>query len=145
MRFPLLLASILLMTLTGCDTTKDITKKPAGLTDFIVGESYQLKLPVLLSSLSDSLLPLVGVTVGDARQKLPSQTEALIEPGVILRVRRVVTRNNPMVGHLTDVYAEVVSGPLRGRTVNVRTISDDNWTTGQTKRDPKFLQPVTQP
>jgi hypothetical protein len=133
---------LIVLMLTSCSSTRDITKHPAAKTDFQVGKLYVLRNGVLV--FAGKLMPLGTLgsptTLEKARQNLPSQVEALLEPGTSLLVRKVVTESNPKVGKLTDVYAEVLNGKLKGRLVNLRPVSDANWSTGFTRRDPYFVE-----
>jgi hypothetical protein len=133
--------------LLGCSSTSDLTKTDTAKTDFLVGESYRLKIGVLLIPSSGSLVPLgtfgSSTNIDEARKMLPPQGEAVVEPGTLIDIRRIITSSNPTVGKLTDVYGQIRTGALDGRVVNVRTISKADWTTGSTRRDERFLVPIS--
>ena len=133
---------LILPIVLSCSSTKDITQNPASHTDFIVGKEYQLRKGALV--FTDKLMPLGTLgsptTLEAARKNLPKQIDALIEPDTVLVIRKVVLSHNPQVGTITDVFAEVISGSSKGRLVNVRTISGDDWSRGFTKRDPTTLE-----
>ena len=122
---------ILAMCLSACESTTDITKNPARMTDFVVGETYQLKKPVWLSH--GSLMTL--------RDREPSDSEGVLGSGERVRIRQVVVFRSPEVGTTTEVYAEVLTGSHKGMTVSVTVISDV-LKTGYTKRRPSMLGTV---
>ncbi len=127
----LLFFGVLAVCLSSCESTTDITKNPGRMTDFVVGQTYQLKKSVWLWH--GSLMTLRG--------KEPVDSEGSIPVGERVCVRQVVVFRSPEVGTTTEVYAEVLGGSRKGRTVSVTGISDV-LKTGYTKRDPSILEPV---
>ena len=122
---------ILLLAVVSCSSTTDITKNPAAMTDFVMGQVYALKKAVWIRQ--GTLLTLRG--------KEPADSEGILSPGTKLVVRKAVVERSLEVGTYTDVFAEVLSGEHKGKTVNVGVISEV-LKTGYTKRDPTMLEPV---
>lgn len=122
--------SLLLVTAASCSSTSDITRNPAKMTDFVVGQIYELKKPVFL----------LHGTIMDLDKK-PVDSEGELNPGTKLAVRQVVVQRSLEVGTYTDVFAEVLGGKQKGKIVNVGVISEV-LKTGYTKRDPTMLEPV---
>ena len=56
-------------------------------------------------------------------------------------VRKVVVERSPEVGTYTDVFAEVLTGEHKGKTVNLGVISEV-LKSGYTKRTPEMLESV---
>ena len=102
------------------------------MTDFIVGQVYSLQKAVWLSH--GNLMTL--------RDKEPHDSQGVMAPGARLAVRKVVVHRSPEIGTYTDVFAEVLTGQHKGKTVNVGVISKISKT-GYTKRDPEMLEPVS--
>ena len=123
--------ALLLLAVVSCSSTTDMTKNSAQMTDFVVGQVYSLKKPTFL--LHGSLMTL--------RQKEPADSEGVMSPGARLVVRKVVVFRSPEVGTTTEVYAEVLTGEHKGKTVSVTAISEI-LRTGYTKRKPEMLEPV---
>jgi hypothetical protein len=131
MRMRIIFIGILLLSVVSCSSTTDITKNPAAMTDFVMGQVYALKKAVWIRE--GTLLTLRG--------KEPAGSEGILSPGTKLVVRKAVVERSLEVGTYTDVFAEVLSGEHRGKTVNVGVISEV-LKTGYTKRDPTMLEPV---
>jgi len=127
-----------------CSSTQDMTDNPSAVTDFVVGKEYSLKQPVFVSAGILKKLGLMGTpkTVEGFKANPPSFVEAVLEPGTTLKIRRVETFRERMSGNVTDVFAEIMSGPNRGKLVNVTWISKQDLKTGYTKRDPATLEPL---
>jgi hypothetical protein len=125
------LISLLALAAVSCSSTTDITRSPAQMTDFVVGQVYSLKKSTYL--LHGSLMTL--------RKKEPADSDGVINPGTGLVVRKVVVFRSPEVGTTTEVYAEVLSGEYKGKTVSVTAISEV-LKTGYTKRNPVMLELV---
>lgn len=123
--------ALVLLVLAACSSTTDITKNPAQMTDFVVGQVYCLKKSVYL--LHGSLMTL--------RQKEPADSEGVMNPGARVVVRKVVMFRSPEVGTTTEVYAEVLTGEHTGKTVSVTEISEI-LKTGFTRRKPEALEPI---
>jgi hypothetical protein len=122
---------VLLLAVVSCSSTTDITKNPAAMTDFVTGQVYVLKIPVWIWN--GSLMTL--------RDKEPADSEGVLSSGTKLVVRKAVVFRSPEVGTSTEVFAEVLTGDRKGKTVNVSRISQV-LKTGYTKRDPTMLEPV---
>ena len=101
------------------------------MTDFVTGQVYVLKIPVWIWN--GSLMTL--------RDKEPADSEGVLSSGTKLVVRKAVVFRSPEVGTSTEVFAEVLTGDRKGKTVNVSRISQV-LKTGYTKRDPTMLEPV---
>lgn len=123
--------SLLLIAVVSCSSTTDVTKNPAPMTDFVVGQVYSLKRAAYL--LQGSLMTL--------RQKEPADSEGIMNPGARLVVRKVVVFRSAEVGTTTEVHAEILTGEHKGRTVSVTAVSEV-LKTGYTKRKPEMLVPV---
>ncbi len=132
--------------LVACSSTKDITRNPTTMTDFVVGDVYRLKRAGFLLNDSSAIMPLgilgSSTNADEARHNLPLQVDAFVEPNTLLRVQKIVLSRNFMVGRLTDIYAEIIDGSLRGRVVNLRTISKDDWNTGYTALDSEQIERI---
>jgi hypothetical protein len=126
----LLLASLLLAVVL-CSCATDITRNPARMTDFIVGQVYSTKKPTFL--LRGSLMTL--------REKEPAGSEGLVNLGARLVVLKVVVFRSPEVGTTTEVYAEVLTGEHKGITVSLTGVSE-SLKTGYTRRMPEVLELV---
>ena len=103
------------------------------MTDFMTGQRYKLKNPVYLWA--GKLMPL--------KAKEPLDSEGLLDPGTTLAVRKVEVVRAPEMGTVTDVFAEVLTGPQKGKRVNITWISK-TLKNGYTKRDPTVLEPLGQ-
>lgn len=129
-----LLLVLLVSLLTGCQT-RDMSRQPRNVTDFRVGNVYQLKVPAFLLAHSGLMM-----TMEEARQKPSAEAEALLDPGTYFKVRQIISVNDRATGPRTEIYAEIISGPRTKRVVNLRTLSlTDN--TGMTRRNPAVLEP----
>jgi hypothetical protein len=121
----------MLLAVVSCSSTTDITRNPAAMTDFVIGQVYALKKPVWISE--GTLLTLRG--------KEPADSEGVLNPGTKFVVRKAVVERGLEMGTSTEVYAEILTGERKGKTVNVSVISQ-RMKTGYTKRDPTMLEPV---
>ena len=108
------------------------------MTDFRVGNVYQLRIPAFILANSGLL-----VTAHEAQQKPPEEAEALLEPGTYLKVRQIKFVDDRKTGRRTDIYAEIISGPRNGRVVNLRTASLQDPATGATHRDRGVFEPFS--
>lgn len=129
MRVPSLFVSVCLALLCSCTT--DVTKSPSTRTDFVVGQSYELKKSTYL--LHGSLMTL--------REKAPADSEGTIPPGERVVVRKVRVFRSPELGTTTEVFAEVLSGSYKGRSVSLTAVSHVS-ASGYTQRDPSMLEIV---
>jgi len=125
---------LLLLLLNGCQT-RDMSREPRNVTDFRVGNVYQLKVPAFLLAHSGLMM-----TMEEARHRPSAEAEALLEPGTYFKVRQIVSVNDRGTGPRTEIYAEIISGPRTGRLVNLRTVSLTDGT-GMTRRNPAVLEP----
>jgi hypothetical protein len=129
-----LFAVLLVSLLSGCQT-RDVSREPRNVTDFRVGNVYQLKVPAFLLARSGLMM-----TMEEARQKPSADAEALLDPGTYFKVRQIVSVNDRATGPRTEIYAEIISGPKTGRVVNLRTVSLTD-ATGMTRRNSAVLEP----
>jgi hypothetical protein len=123
-----LCVALMLVAVTSCSSTTDITNNAARMTDFVFGQTYELKKPAY-------------VWKGRLMPRELADSEATLASGTILAIRKVEVDHSPEMGTITDVFAEVVAGQSKGRVVNVTWISEV-LKTGYTKRNPEMLQPV---
>jgi len=123
-----MMLTIALVATVSCVT--DISKNPSATTDFIPGQVYELKQSVYL--VRGSLMQL---------KKRSADSEGELNSGTRLIVRKIEKLKEPELGTVTDVFAEVLSGKLRGRIVNLITISESSRA-GYTKRKPDMLELV---
>jgi hypothetical protein len=114
------------IALSSCTT--DVTRHPAAMTDYVVGQHYELKQPAYIWN--GRLVPRALYNSG-----------GMLTNGTRLAVRRVQVDRSPEMGTLTDVFAEIVNGESKGKTVNITWVSEV-MKTGYTKRDPRMLEPV---
>ena len=121
----------MLWVVVSCSSATDMTRNPARMTDFTVGQVYSTKKPTFL--LHGSLMTL--------REKEPADSEGVMVLGARLVVRKVVVFRSPEVGMTTEVYAEVLTGEHKGRTVSLTAISESSKT-GYTRRMPEVLELV---
>ena len=117
-----------LLAVVSCSSTTDITNNAVKMTDFVVGQTYELKKPAYFWK--GRLMPIE-----------PADSEATLASGTILAIRKVEVDHSPEMGTITDVFAEVVAGQTKGRVVNVTWISEV-LKTGYTKRNPEMFEPV---
>jgi hypothetical protein len=129
-----ILIVLLLSLFTGC-TTHDMSRHPGEVTDFRVGQVYQLKVRAYILAHTGLVM-----TMAEARQRPPAEAEALLEPGTYFKVRQIVSVNDRTAGPRTEIYSEIISGPNKGRVVNLRTASLDEGR-GTTRRNPAVLEP----
>src|SRR6266446_3102654 len=127
----MLLIAILLLAGASCSSTTDITKNSGAMTDFVIGQVYALKKSAWIWN--GMLMTL--------RDKEPADSEGVLGTGTKLIVRKAVVSRSPEVGTSAEVFAEVVTGDHKGRTVNVSRISQV-LKTGYTKSDPTMIEPV---
>ncbi len=120
-----------LLVIVCCSCTTDITKNPTSRTDFITGGIYEIKRAVWVRN--GSLMTL--------RDKEPLDSEGRIGPGTRVVVRQIMLFRSPEMGTHTEVFAEVLSGDFKGRTVDLSVISERS-PTGYTRRDPAMLEAV---
>ena len=124
-----LIAICVIMVACGCQS--DVTKNPTRWTDFAVGRVYELEKPVFI--LAGGLMTWRG--------QEPLDSEGKLIPGTKLLIKQAVVFRSPEIGTYTQVYAEVLDGEKKGRTVSVTHISE--WLqSGYTKRDPEMLKLV---
>jgi len=106
------------------------------MTDYRVGQMYQLKVPAFIM-VNNGLL----MTVEEGRARGVTEVEGIIDPGTFFTVRQIVKgkdRDQPT----TEIYAEISSGPKKGRVVNLRTASlGDRGPRGYTRMNTEVFQP----
>jgi len=133
----LVLALLPVILFSACSSNNsDSRPREVQMTDFRVGNVYQLKVPAFILANSGLL-----VTAQEAQQKPPEQAEALLEPGTYFKVRQIKCVDDRKGGPRTDIYAEIISGPRNGRVVNLRTASLQDSATGGTRRDRAVFEP----
>src|SRR4051794_12000680 len=120
--------SLTVLVVAACSSTTDISKNPSQMTDFVVGRVYALKKPAYLWK--SRVMP-----------RELADSEGRLGPGTTLAIRKVQVDRSPEMGTLTDVFAEILTGPLKGVTGNVTWISELQKT-GYVKRDAAVLVAV---
>jgi hypothetical protein len=145
----------LILVLTGCrfdPFVKDVTSNPDGLTDFMVGKTYCLKLPAYLFTSdkndTEAMRYLMPLGVGPApdnleefRQVAPSKVNVagLLLPGEKIRVNGYKKRHILDYETVFEVHAVIVSGDLVGNEVLVNDITKERRLTGHAFVDPQYL------
>ena len=132
-RYIVNLTLCLLVLLAGCNTS-GTSRRAAKMTDFRVGDIYELRQEAFILAHTGMLM-----AVQEAQRKRAAEVEALLETGTRFAVRQIILVNYHGTVPRTDVYAEIVSGPMAGRVVNLRTASIQQPGTGATQRDPAVL------
>ena len=118
---------------SGC-STQDMSQNPGAVTDYRVGNIYQLKVDAFLLSKTGLL-----ITVQEASQRPEAAVEAKLPAGTFFKLRQVVSVRGDEPR--TEIYAEVITGANTGRIVNLRTASLTDSRRGTTRRDPTVLEP----
>ena len=124
---------LVLLLLTGC-RTRDMSGNPSKVTDYRIGQMYQLKVPAFVVGRTGLVM-----TVEESRGHPPMEIEFLLEPGTFFTVRQVISVSDRPPR--TEIYAEIATGPHKGRVVNLRTASLGDGPPGTTRRNPAVLQP----
>ena len=117
----------------GCKT-RDMSRHPSRVTDYRIGQIYQLKVPAFIVGKSGLVMTVEG---SDAHP--PREGDVFLEPGTYLTVRQVIAVKDRQPR--TEIYAEITSGPNKGRVVNLRTASLGDGPPGSTRRNPAVLEP----
>src|SRR6266516_2917618 len=100
---------LVLLALSSCSSTRDISSNPNAMTDFVVGHVYRLRQPAFLAA-------------GALHQRSASDSEAILKPGTRLTVRKIEVFREPMTGTVTDVFAEIGDGEQMGHVVKLTWI-----------------------
>ena len=120
------------LLLTGC-RTHDMSSHPSKVTDYRIGQMYQLKVPAFVGKTG------LVTTVEESRGRPPADVELALDPGTFFTVRQVILVNDRQPR--TEIYAEIATGPHKGRVVNLRTASLGDGPPGTTRRNPAVLEP----
>ena len=146
-----------------CSSTRNITADPAGMTDFVVGQTYRLKQRVFLFGgvlqrvWDEHLTERRGIA--RRRDVDGNWTDGVLKPGTLLIVRKVEVERAraPQTRIWTEVYAEIVTGEQRAepapvekgaspemRKSKLMLVSEISSRTpsGYTRRDPEMLEAV---
>ncbi len=106
------------------------------MSDYRVGQMYQLKVPAFIM-VNNGLL----MTVEEGRARGATEAEVFLDPGTFFTVRQIKVikdQDEPR----TEIYAEISSGPKRGRLVNLRTVSvGDRGPAGSSRLNAAVLEP----
>jgi hypothetical protein len=121
------------MLLSGC-ATRDMSQDPRSVTDYRVGNVYQLKVDAFLLSKTGLLM-----TMEEAGKRPEAGVEAVVPAGTYFKLRQIVSVRGDEPR--TEIYAEIITGPNTGRVVNLRTASLTDGERGTTRRDPTVLVP----
>ena len=121
------------MLLCGC-ATRDMSQDPRSVTDYRVGNVYQLKVDAFLLSKTGLLM-----TTEEAGKRPEAGVEAVVPSGTYFKLRQIVSVRGDEPR--TEIYAEIITGPNMGRIVNLRTASLTDNQRGTTRRDPAVLEP----
>jgi hypothetical protein len=122
-----------MLLLSGC-ATRDMSQDPASVTDYRVGNVYQLKVDAFLLSKTGLLM-----TMEEAGKRPEAGVEAVVPAGTYFKLRQIVSVRGDEPR--TEIYAEIISGPSTGRIVNLRTASLTDSQRGTTRRDPAVMVP----
>jgi hypothetical protein len=117
----------------GC-RSRDVSRHPRDSTDFRVGQVYQLKVPAFIVANTGLVM------TEEAGRRAPIEVETFLDPGTYFTVRQIVAVKDRTDGPRTEIYAEIVTGPRKGRLVNLRTASLSDGATGVTRLDPAVLE-----
>jgi hypothetical protein len=128
--------SLCVLLLVGGCHSGDSSRQTGKLSDFRVGNIYQLKVDAYLLARTGLVM-----TVEEAQQRAPAEAEALLEAGTYFKVRQIVAAKDRTTGPRTEIYAEVISGAKKGRVVNLRTVSLEDNVSGATRRNRAVLEP----
>jgi hypothetical protein len=140
-----------------CSSPRNVTANPESVTDYVVGQTYRLKQPVLLSG--KVLEPFPNRESEERSRMIPGRKRRIHEPGTLLVVRRVeVARARaPKQGTWIEVYAELLAAELPANknpmvkaavqplpTQGLVLISEISLRTPPafTKRNPEMLEPT---
>jgi hypothetical protein len=99
------------------------------MTDYVVGATYELRQPAYFWN---------GVLMG----RYLADSNGMLPAGSRLVVRRVVVERAPEMGTFTDIYAEILTGEQKGKTVSISFISRPSDKKGYVGRDPQMLSLV---
>ena len=114
--------------------TRDMSQDPRSVTDYRVGNVYQLKVDAFLLSKTGLL-----ITKEEAGKRPEAGLEAVVPAGTYFKLRQIVSVRGDEPR--TEIYAEIITGPNTGRIVNLRTASLTDSQRGTTRRDPTVLEP----
>jgi len=117
----------------GCNT-RDMSGRPSQVTDFRIGQIYQLKVPAFVAAKTGLVM-----TLENSGAHPPVEGDVPLEPGTYVTVRQIISVNDRQPR--TEIYAEITTGPNKGRVVNLRTASLGDGPPGTTRRNPAVLEP----
>lgn len=151
-----LLLVMLLVAASGCSSVRDITGKTGDRTDYVAGQTYELKQPLFFEKPtmdSPEVIPTLfklgrGGTAQDLetfKRQIPtySKVAGVLSPGDKIRVEKFVQMHFPNVGTFLQVYAVVVSGEYAGKMVDCWMISTNRGRSRASAYvDPQCLVPV---
>lgn len=138
--FRMVAIGLLSLFLVACSSTRDISNAPGAMTDYVVGQSYQLKQSVFLQN--GTLNKFFEKELENRfRTKKPSWIDGIIEASTPITIRKIEVSRAPELGKWTDVYAEIEKGAFKGRVIEISTISK-RIPSGATFRDSNILEPI---
>jgi hypothetical protein len=116
------LGVLVLVLASGCTLTRvDIAGKPQYPTDYAVGQVLRLKQALILERPGGTLSFSPPCLLKDARDT--RRVIGVVESGTTLRVTRIMRGRYPGLESWGEVNAEILSGPYRGREVEITAIS----------------------
>jgi hypothetical protein len=152
---PCLLTVVALLGVLGCNTSREITAQLGTRTDYIVGQTYQLKQPVFLFK-SDKTDPKeiprldklgsagTPQDLEEFRRSAPSDPHVvgLLIPGDQVQVTKLTEHGSPTIGKLLDVLAVIINGDNGGKVVELSLISKEGLPSYNVFIDPEYLVSV---
>ena len=147
--------SVLVTSMGGCSTARDVTSNPGTRTDFVAYQTYRLRKAVFLFKYNKKdpkeipMLAELGFggtskNLADFSREAPTapQVAGLLMPGEQVRVTKFIEDKSPTMGTYFEVLATVVSGEKYGTVVKLNLISKERHPTHQAFVDPEYLEPV---
>lgn len=151
----IILIAVVVLMVSGCLLTRDVTSEPKGRTDFIVGRVYRVKRPVFLfktnrkdpketAALAELGFSGTKKNLDEFRKEVPDsvQIAGLLMPGELIRVDKFMQTRVPDFGTFFNVFAVVDSGECKGKIVTLNLITKERRPMDHAFLDPEFLQLV---
>lgn len=122
------LISLVVLAVVSCSSTTDVTRNSTQMTDFLLGQTYQLLKPAYIWK-------------GRLTAKELAGSEGVVRAGTKLVVRKIAVMRSPEVGPYAVVYVEVLTGEQSGKTLDINGRPGRSHPT-YLKRDPELFEPV---
>lgn len=149
---PFILTAAMTFGVIGCNTSRDITPQIGTRTDYVAGQTYQLKRPVFLfkhdrtDSKEIPRLNKLGSAgtpknMEDFRRSAPTDPHVvgLLMAGDHVQVTKFIEHSSPTIGTFLDVLAIIVTGDNAGKVVELSMISKDGLPSYSVFIDPEYL------